>query len=86
MQEIIMKKIKVCFIYLLIKTQCLGAGEVSLEHSRMMQHFGTEDSSNKQFYSNEKKKIPEVLYKEGTNTSNNNISVHMCFPANSTHN
>lgn len=73
-----------CFIYLLIKTQHLGAGEVSLEHSRMMQHFGTEDSSNKQFYSNEK--ISEVIYKEVTSTSNNSISVHICFPVNSTHN
>lgn len=54
MQGVIMKKIIACFIYLLIKTQRLGAGEVSPEHSRMMQRFGTEDSSNKQFYSNKK--------------------------------
>lgn len=56
------KKIIACFIYLIIKTQHLGAGKVSLEHSRMMQHFGTEDSSNKQFYSNEKKS-PESCIK-----------------------
>lgn len=79
-----MKKVIACFTYLIIKTQCLGAGELSLEHSRMMQNFGTEGSSNKQFYSNEK--ITEGIYKEVTSTSNNSISVHICFPVNSTHN